>query len=61
MCPMIDLPSPVLFYCSELLALFFSTSGEPSLNRKDLQALTLVRPTRDNPVLDPIAVIHLNN
>ena len=30
-------------------------------NRKDLQALTLVGPTRENPVLDPLAVLHLDN
>ena len=29
--------------------------------RKDLQALTLVGPTRENPVLDPLAVQHLDN
>ena len=28
---------------------------------KDLPALTLVGPTRNNPVLDPLAVLHLNN
>ena len=28
----------------------FSTLREPSVNRKDLQDLTLVEPTRDNPV-----------
>ena len=31
------------------------------MNRKDLQALTLVGPTRNNPVLDPLAVLHLDN
>ena len=30
-------------------------------NWKELPALTLAGPTRDNPVLDPIAVQHLNN
>ena len=39
----------------------FSTLREPSVNRKDLRALTLVGPTRDNPVLDPLVVIHLDN
>ena len=39
----------------------FSTLREPSVKRKDLHALTLVRPTRNNPVLDPLAVLHLNN
>ena len=37
------------------------TSGESSGNRKDLEALTLSGPTRDNPVLDPLAVLHLDN
>ena len=31
------------------------------MNRKDLQALTLDGPTRDNIVLDPLAVQHLDN
>ena len=31
------------------------------MNRKDLRALTLVGPTRGNPVLDPLAALHLNN
>ena len=31
------------------------------MNRKDLQALTLVGPTRDNPELDPLAILHLYN
>ena len=31
--------------------------GGPSVNRNDLQALTLV----DNPVLDPLAVLHFDN
>ena len=31
------------------------------VNRKDLQALTLVRPTQKNLVLDPLAVLHLDN
>ena len=30
-------------------------------NRKDLQASTLVGLTRENPVLDPLAVVHLDN
>ena len=28
---------------------------------KDLRALTLVGPTRENPVLNPLAVLHLDN
>ena len=31
------------------------------MNRKDLQASTLVRLIRENPVLDPLAVQHLKN
>ena len=31
------------------------------MKRNDLQALNLVGPTEDNLVLDPIAVVHLNN
>ena len=31
------------------------------MNRKDLQALTLARPLRDNPEPDPLAVLHLDN
>ena len=31
------------------------------LYRKDLQALTLVRPTGTSPVLDPLAVLCLSN
>ena len=27
----------------------------------DFQALTLVGPTREDPVLDPLAVLHLDN
>ena len=30
------------------------------MNGKDLRALTLVGPTWDNPVLDPLAVLHLD-
>ena len=32
-----------------------------SVMRKDLQASTLVGPTRDNPILDPLAVLHLES
>ena len=39
----------------------FSTLREPSVNRKDIQVLTLVGPTIDNLVLDPLAVLQLNN
>ena len=31
------------------------------MNRKDLCALTLVGPTQDNLLLDPIDVLHLDN
>ena len=39
----------------------FQTPWELSVNRKDLRALILVGPTRDNPVPDPLAVLHLDN
>ena len=39
----------------------FSTLREPSVNRKDLRALTLVGPTSHNLELDPLAVLHLDN
>ena len=39
----------------------FSTFREPLVNRKDLRALTLVGPPRDNPEQDPLAVLHLHN
>ena len=39
----------------------FPTSGEPSVNRKDLLALTLAGTTNKNLVLDPLAVLHLDN
>ena len=39
---------------------FISTSGEPSKNRIDLRALTLAGPTRNQPVLSPLAVYHLD-
>ena len=41
--------------------LLFQTLREPPVNRKDLRALTLVGPTRDNPLLDPLAALHLDN
>ena len=31
------------------------------MNREDLLALTLMEPTRDNPELDPLAILHLDN
>ena len=37
------------------------TSGVPSVNRIDLRALTLVGSTSTRQVLDPLAVIHLDN
>ena len=41
--------------------LFMFTSGELSLNRVDLRALTLVGPMGHKPVLSPLAVHHLEN
>ena len=40
---------------------FILTSGVPSVNRIDLRALTLVGPLGTSPVLDPLAVLHLDN
>ena len=31
------------------------------MNRKDLRALTLEGPPRENPELDPLAVLHIDN
>ena len=31
------------------------------MNIKDLQALTLVGPTREDLILDPLGVLHLDN
>ena len=45
---------------STKLSLLATLRG-PSVNRKDLQALTLVEPTRNKPALDPLAVLQLNN
>ena len=39
----------------------FQTLWEPMLNKKEFQALTLVGPTWNNPVLDPLAVLHFDN
>ena len=41
---------------------FFILMSEPSLvNKRDLQALTLVGPTVKRPVPDPLAVLSINN
>ena len=40
---------------------FIIKQGNLSVNRKDLQALTLMGPTRENLVLDSLAVQHLHN
>ena len=42
-------------------SILYSTLREPSVNRKDLQALRLEGPLRDNPELDPLAELHLDN
>ena len=39
----------------------FSTLSGPSVNIKYLQALTLAGLTQNNPVVDPLAVLHLDN
>ena len=41
--------------------LFIFKTRELSENRKDLQALTLVGLTQENPVLDPLADLYLDN
>ena len=40
---------------------FLVNAREFSVNRKDLGASNLVRLTWENPVLYPLAVLHLNN
>ena len=40
---------------------FILTLGGPLVNRIDLLALTLAGPTQHKPVLDPLAVQHLEN
>ena len=40
---------------------FLSTSGEPSVNRIDLRALTFVGPLWHKPVMEPLAVHLLKN
>ena len=42
-------------------SLLILTLGIPSVNRIDLQALTLAGPTVTRPVLDPQAILSLNN
>ena len=39
---------------------FISTLREPSVNRKDFQALTRVGPLRYNPKSDPLVALHLD-
>ena len=39
----------------------FQTTRELLVNKTDLQALTLVGPTRENRVLDTLAVLQLDN
>ena len=46
---------------NELVKYFIFDTRELSVNRKHLQALTLVGPTREYLVLDTLAVHHLNN
>ena len=38
----------------------FQTTMELLVIKTDLQALTLVGPTKQEPVLDPLAVLHLD-
>ena len=39
----------------------FQTLMELLVNRKDLRAFTLMEPTRDNPITDPLTITHHNN
>ena len=41
--------------------IFILTSGMPTVNRTDLQALTLVGPTVTRPAQDPLAVLCIDN
>ena len=50
-----------LYLHEQTSVLYFPTLGEPPVNRKDLIALTLVGHSRDNPVYDPLDVVHLDN
>ena len=43
------------------LVFFIFRTRKLSVNRKDLRALNLVRLTRENPTLDPQAVLSLHN
>ena len=55
------LPFKSVIIISNKFSDFLSTSGEPSVNRIDLPALTLAGPTWHKPVLGPLAVRHLEN
>ena len=46
-----------LVYCGSSTAALKT----PEKDFQDLQALTLVGPPRDNPEIDPLAVLHLDN
>ena len=39
----------------------FQTTREILVNKTDLQALTLQGPTREDPALDTLAILHLDN
>ena len=43
------------------LVFFIYNSKKLSVNRKDIQALSLLEPNRQNPVPDPLDVLHLDN
>ena len=45
----------------EQTSALYSLLGGPLLNIIDLWDLTLVGPTRNNPVLDPLATLNLDN
>ena len=51
----------LLYQWRKLNTYQITTLREPPVNRKDLQAVTLVEPPRDNRESDPLAVLHLSN
>ena len=44
----------------EVTISLFQTTRELLVNKIDLQAITLVGPIREDPVPDPLAVLHLD-
>ena len=46
---------------SQIKVFFISNLRDPSVNRKDLQAISLEGPPRENPEPDLVAVVQLDN